>query len=126
VSGEERTILVVDDDDDIRDSLRAVLCDEGFQVELASDGLEALAFLHHHPRPCLILLDWMMPRCDGASFLSEREKDPALAGIPVILFSALTGLDADARRLAVAEYLKKPVDLDILIDTIERYCPTPN
>jgi CheY-like chemotaxis protein len=126
VSAAERTVLVVDDDFDIRDSLRDVLGDEGFHVELAADGFEALAILRRHPLPSVILLDWMMPRCDGPTFLSERQKDPALAGIPVILLSALAGLDADARRLAVADYLRKPVALDVLIDTIARHCPARN
>jgi len=117
-----RTVLVVDDDFDIRDSLHDVLCDEGFGVQLAADGLEALAILSRDPRPCVILLDWMMPRCDGRAFLAAREKDPGLAGIPVIVLSALSGLDDEARKHAVADYLTKPVDLDVLIDSIVRHC----
>jgi two-component system response regulator MprA len=126
VSAAEHTVLVVDDDFDIRDSLRDVLIDEGFRVEVAADGLEALAILRRLPRPSVILLDWMMPRCDGPAFLSERQKDPALADIPVILLSALAGLDGEARRLAVADYLRKPVDLDVLINTVARHCPACN
>ena len=77
-------ILVVDDDPDIRDSLREVLEDEGYGTSCVANGREALDFLRSGKRPCVILLDLMMPVMDGWQFLEEQKRDPALAAIPVL------------------------------------------
>lgn len=120
---DEHTVLVVDDDDDIRDSIREVLSDEGFAVALCADGFEALSYLRGNARPCVILLDLRMPRCDGTSFRMEQLKDPAIADIPVVLLSADTGVDQKGKALSVAAFLRKPVKLDTLLDTVARHCP---
>jgi CheY-like chemotaxis protein len=112
-------ILIVDDDPDIRDSLREVLEDEGYTVNSVANGREALEYLHHSPRPCVILLDLMMPVMDGWQFRREQKQDPAIATIPLIVITA-TGkrpvlIDAD-------ELVMKPLDLGRLFEAIERYC----
>jgi signal transduction histidine kinase len=113
-----RTLLVVEDDADIRDALDGLLSTEGFRVAGCSNGREALDWLHASPRPDLILLDLMMPVMDGWQFRVEQKQDPALATIPILALSAdstakAAAIDADA-------YLKKPVEYDTLIDTIDR------
>jgi CheY-like chemotaxis protein len=112
-------ILIVDDDPDIRQSLREVLQDEGYTVNCVGNGREALDYLHKSKRPCVILLDLMMPVMDGWQFRHEQKQDPAIAGIPLIVITA-TGkrpvlIDAD-------ELVMKPLDLGRLFEAIERYC----
>src|SRR3954463_2951434 len=113
-------VLVVDDDPDIRDSLREVLEDEGYQVACVSNGREALDYLKvTAPSPCVILLDLMMPVMDGWQFRREQKLDPAIADIPLVVITA-TGkrpvlIDAEERVL-------KPLDLGRLFEAIERYC----
>jgi CheY-like chemotaxis protein len=113
-------VLIVDDDPDIRDSLREVLEDEGYEVATVANGREALDHLKaSSPRPCVILLDLMMPVMDGWQFRKEQKQDPAIANIPLIVITA-TGkrpvlIDAD-------ELVMKPLDLGRLFEAIERYC----
>jgi signal transduction histidine kinase len=113
-----RTLLVVEDDADIREALDGLLSMEGFHVTGCSNGREALDWLRSSPRPDLILLDLMMPVMDGWQFRVAQKDDPQLANIPVLALSA----DSTAKAAAIdAEaYLKKPVDYDTLIDTIDR------
>jgi len=113
-----RTLLVVEDDPDIREALDGLLSTEGFRVAGCSNGREALNWLRTSPKPDLILLDLMMPVMDGWQFRVAQKKDPELAAIPVLALSA----DTTAKAVAIdAEaYLKKPVDYDTLIDTIDR------
>lgn len=120
VSEQVFSILVVDDDFDVRESLADVLTDEGYKVAAVADGEEALAFLRDNPRPNLILLDWMMPRCDGSQFRQAQRKDPAISSIPVVLLTADTKVDTRIAALDTEGYLTKPVRLDDLLATIER------
>src|SRR5258708_8139077 len=113
-----RTLLVVEDDTDIRDALDGLLSTEGFRVTGCSNGREALEWLHASPKPDLILPDLMMPVMDGWQFRVEQKQDPVLATIPVLALSA----DATAKAAAIDAdaYLKKPVEYDTLIDAIDR------
>ncbi len=117
-------ILLVDDDFDIRDAVKDILEDEGYGVVTAGDGLEALAYLRSHGThpPAVILLDWMMPRCDGATFREEQLKDDRLAGIPIVLLTADAQVDAKALRLRASDHLPKPTDLKRLLDVVGRFC----
>src|SRR5262249_25151061 len=113
-----KSVLVVEDDADIRDTLDGLLRVEGYEVVTCANGLEALQRLRGGTRADVILLDLMMPVMDGWQFRVQQKGDPDLAGLPVIAISAdstpkAAAIDADA-------YLKKPVDYDTLIDTIER------
>lgn len=122
----ERTILVVEDDFDVRESLRDSLEDEGYLVAVAADGLEALDYLRSHPAPSLILLDWMMPRCDGAEFLERRKADPQIASIPVVLLTADMRRNGTARAPEGGAFLTKPVMLRELLATVERFVRGPS
>ena len=113
-------VLVVDDDPDIRDSLREVLEDEGYAVSCVSNGREALDYLKSkQPRPCVILLDLMMPVMDGWQFRREQKQDPEIADIPLVVITA-TG--KRPVLIDAAELVMKPLDLTQLFAAIERYC----
>ena len=114
------TILVVDDDDGIREALADMLTDEGYQVALAADGMFALEWLRAHAPPAVILLDWMMPRCDGATFRKEQLADPALRDIPLVLLTADARLDDKVRALDVPHSVRKPVKIDQLLELLAR------
>jgi signal transduction histidine kinase len=113
-----RSLLIIEDDGDIREALAGLLAMEGFQVNGCSNGREALDWLRVSPKPDLILLDLMMPVMDGWQFRVVQKDDPELATIPVLALSA----DSTAKAAAIdAEaYLKKPVDYDTLVETIDR------
>jgi CheY-like chemotaxis protein len=118
----EHLILVVDDDRDIRDSLVETLEDYGYRATGAANGVEALSMLRtSKDRPCLILLDLMMPVMDGQGFREEQLKNPMWADIPVVVISAYSDVEAQARSLAV-EYMRKPLALRPLIDVVRRHC----
>lgn len=113
-----RPILVVDDDADIRCTLTEFLEYEGYAVETARNGREALAYLRTHPSALLVLLDLMMPVMDGFQFRIEQKKTPELASIPVVVMTAHAALKPGA--IDVPDVLSKPLDLDRLVDAIER------
>ena len=115
-----KTVLIVDDDRSIRRSLHAALDDEGYQVDEADNGLEAMRHLRRGPRPNVILLDLMMPVMDGYQFSTALGGEPELADIPVIVVTAGGNCAEVRRRLAVVACLHKPLDLDRLLDIIER------
>lgn len=112
-------ILVVEDDQDIRDSLQQVLELEGYQVSSAANGKEGLEALASSAKPCLILLDLMMPVMNGWEFLAVQHGDSRLAAIPVIVVSAAGDR---ARSTEANGYLKKPIDLKLLLEMVHRYC----
>jgi DNA-binding response OmpR family regulator len=104
-------ILIVEDDPDILSSLAEVIREEGFDVETAANGYQALARLESRV-PDLIFLDLMMPLMDGWKFLeTARQRFPS-AQPPVVLLSAVHNLTDEARRLGVTAYLSKPFDLE--------------
>jgi CheY-like chemotaxis protein len=117
-----KSVLVVDDDFGIRDNLTDALTDEGYSVATAADGVEALDYLRTHEPPGLILLDWMMPRCDGAQFRAQQRQDPVLASIPVVLLTADAKIQDKVVSLEAEGFLTKPVQLSKLLDTVGRYC----
>jgi CheY-like chemotaxis protein len=110
------TLLIVDDDPAIRESLMELLWKDGREIVTAGDGNEALQRLKEIPRPSLIVLDLMMPRMDGWEFLRRQTRDPALAGIPTIVLSGST-LPAGAKH-----QLLKPVHFDKLVALVNQYC----
>jgi CheY-like chemotaxis protein len=88
-----RAVLVVDDDDDIRDAVQDVLQSEGYATVGASNGKEALDLLRTSSiLPALVLLDLMMPEMDGWELLASMDEDPALHRVPVALMSAHPGI----------------------------------
>jgi CheY-like chemotaxis protein len=118
-------VLVVEDHPDSRESLALLLEQTGYAPATASDGQEALEYLRAGPRPCLILLDLMMPRMDGLAFLAEQSKDPHLSQIPVAILSAyFEMLEAGAQGNVVAT-VRKPVEWSQLLGVIRQVCPLP-
>lgn len=113
-----RSVLVVEDDNDVRDTLGEFLADEGYQVETATNGQEALEHLKQH-KPGLVLLDLMMPIMNGWEFLEKRNSDKELSRVPVLVLSAVPGKPYVPGALAC---LKKPIDLHRLMDFVELYC----
>ena len=114
------TIFIVEDDVDTREMLGRFLELEGYDVETASNGRQALERLGTGVRACVIVLDLMMPVMDGWQFRREQVQNEELADIPVIVVSAagrerLQQIEADA-------YLPKPVDLDELLKQISQFC----
>jgi CheY-like chemotaxis protein len=112
-----RTILVVDDDPEIRESIADLLRDEGYQVAVASHGGEALEQVRNGARPDLIVLDLMMPVMDGWQFLDERTRDAALRAIPVVVVSATPETLQPPDTCA---FIRKPMRLDDLLDVVAR------
>lgn len=113
----DASILVVDDDEEVREGLCDALMDEGYRVTTAANALDAIRGVARSARPDLILMDLCMPVMDGYEFLEQRVTDDVLSEIPVIVVSASTG-----KRIAQpgVEILKKPVDLDALLGLIRR------
>jgi two-component system response regulator MprA len=114
-----KVILVVDDDPSIQDALQDALEDEGYVVVLAGNGAQALDKLRGGCVPHAILLDYMMPVMDGPTFAAEACKDPSLAHLPIILVTADTRADEKAFECRLKAFLRKPLDLHDLLDTIE-------
>ena len=115
-------VLLVDDDDDLRDSISDLLRARGYSVVTAVDGRAALDAIARHQRPCVVLLDLVMPGMDGWKFLAVVKGDPLLATIPVVIASAHAATHAPAGSDGV---LHKPFDLSELFAVVERHCGPP-
>ena len=119
----DRLVFVVEDDADIRDMIRQILELEGYRVLTASDGSEALDHIRHAgERPSVILLDLMMPGMNGWEFRAAQLKDPTLADIPVVVLSGDGTVAAKAGTMNAAGFLRKPVELATLLETVSRFC----
>ncbi len=112
------TILVVDDDEVLRETIGDYLSDQGYSVVHAADGAEALAMLRgaSGARPSLIVLDLVMPVMDGWQFRDELGRDPVLSAIPVLLITAERRI-----QLTGPDVLWKPLDLGLLRDAVRRH-----
>jgi CheY-like chemotaxis protein len=112
-------ILVAEDDADILEMLEVVLASHGMEVLRARHGSEALAVLRGPtPHPDIVLLDLRMRVMDGAAFLAEKQADPLLAEIPVVIMTALSPMEQEATGLQVAGWLSKPLKLNDLLRTL--------
>lgn len=115
----EKTILVVDDEERIRESLREILSDEGYRVIEASDGAKALDLVDRE-RPGLVLLDIWMPRVDGIELLKEiRRRDPR-ANVVMISGHGNIHTAVAATKLGAFDFIEKPLSLDGLLLTVRR------
>ncbi len=111
-------VLIVEDDPEVRESLRRLLSDEGYEVTTAAEGQEGLERLHAQPQPCCVVLDLMLPNMDGFEFRVRQMGDPEVAAIPVIVLSAGGDVERKVAHLGVAASLTKPPDFDRLLDCV--------
>ncbi len=118
----DHRVLVIEDDPTIREVLVEVLGEHGYEAVGACNGREALdALTSSSDRPCVILLDLMMPIMDGRSFREKQLEEPELSDIPVIVISA--HLDQTVTSdLHAAAYLRKPVRLADVLQSIREHC----
>jgi CheY-like chemotaxis protein len=123
---ERKTVLVVDEEETLLEFFRDVIEQEGFRVETARDGAEALLFLESGETPCLILLDLNISGMDAGEFRRRQLSDPRLAGIPIAGFKGLSDEEGDARRLALSSYLRNPMHLHQVLETVSHYCSDPD
>src|SRR3954467_13212564 len=120
-------VLIVEDDPDIRKMLSALISTAGFHAVAAEDGLEALHLLrtvrHRAPEaPCLVLLDLKMPRLGGNEFRRAQLGDPTVANVPVAVMSGACDLEQRAHAMGAVAMLAKPLNVDVLMEVVRRYC----
>jgi len=120
-----RTVLVVDDDPGIRESIREVLSTEGYRVLEAGDGAEALLRMDGVDGRCVVLLDLAMPRMNGLELLNELSRRTRTERFPVVVMSA----NAHPRELEfpqVVALLRKPFELEDLLRWVEVCSRSPD
>ena len=113
-------VMIVDDDDDIRETLSELLGRMRYDVVAASHGLDALARLRSGIRPDVILLDLMMPVMDGYEFVLEVRKHLAFATIPIVVITAAGNARVEATKVSAAGHIQKPFKADELVAALER------
>lgn len=114
-----KSILLVEDDNDIRSSLATLLEMEGYETVSASNGKVALDLLPTMPCPCLILLDLMMPVMNGWDFLKVKQRNIGIAPIPVLV---VTAMDDSTKSPVGQRLIKKPIDFSLLMKIVHEYC----
>jgi CheY-like chemotaxis protein len=122
MSTTDECILLVEDDTDIREEMAGLLESEGYTVAQARNGQDALEQLKSIPKPCVILLDLMMPVMNGWDFRQQQLADPALKEIPTVIVSGAAQALQEARTLHATAFLQKPFEIEPLLDVIEQYC----
>jgi len=110
-------VLVVDDDPDIRETLVEVFLDEGYQVDAAVDGVQAMVFLRAAAAPCVVILDLLMPNMSGTDVYGLMQSDDALCRIPVVISTS-----DPTRAPSGSTVMGKPVDLERMVDLVRRLC----
>lgn len=113
-------VLIIDDEDGVRESLKELLEDEGFAVETAANGAEALATLQAGDPPCVVILDLIMPVMSGNELFARMQTDPRLSQVPVIISTS-----DPSRAPRGVPILQKPLNLDRLLGTLRQHCPVP-
>ena len=114
-------LMIVDDDDDLRNTLADILTAQGYQVAAFGDARAALAALEDGQTPFLILLDLMMPGMSGWEFRAAQLENATLASIPVVVVTAANALSDGVHSLSDLEILRKPFDLEALLAVVDRY-----
>jgi CheY-like chemotaxis protein len=112
-------VLVVEDDQDIRESMCRVLTEEGYSSATAANGREALLYLRTNGKPALILLDLIMPVMDGHGFMVEIDRDPRLSTVPIVLLTAGSPPPLTPR---IAQILRKPFRWSQLLAAVRGHC----
>lgn len=115
-------VLVVDDDQSVREMFGRSLRLAGFDVVIAAGGEEGLQILRDDPTISLVLLDLNMPNVNGREFREIQRRDPRLAGIPTIILTGSALPEVVHDDLLATSYLFKPVGREELVSVVSRYC----
>jgi CheY-like chemotaxis protein len=115
-------ILIVEDNDGLRELLRDLLEGAGFKVRAAADAVEGLSVLQSGEAVCLILLDLMMPGVSGFQFRAEQRFDPKLRDIPVAVLTGASSPEQYHGNLRAIGYLPKPFDPDQIVELVRQHC----
>jgi CheY-like chemotaxis protein len=116
---QSKSVLIIDDEDGIRETLQLALELEGYDVHTAANGKEGFEVLGRIRKPCVILLDLMMPSMNGWEFAVAMAKSERHKSIPIVVVSAF---EDQAQGLPVRSVLKKPIDLSTLLDVVHHWC----
>ena len=116
-------VLIVEDDDDVREFMQLLVSTSGYETMTARDGQEALAKMRQR-KPCLVLLDLQMPRMDGWEFRERQLQDVTLKQIPVVCVTAFFDPDQVTRKLGL-RCIPKPADFPTIIDAVTSTCGAP-
>ncbi len=114
-----QSILIVEDEPTIRENLKTLLELEGYRVYAANNGDEGLQVLRNMPRPCLVLLDLLMPVMNGMEFMQAKSHEDAIAAIPVCIVS---GVAENPELPGASAFVKKPIEFDGLLKFVRQYC----
>jgi CheY-like chemotaxis protein len=115
------TVLIVDDIEATRTGLAKLLRLRGYDTLEASNGNEALESLKAHPETRVVILDLRMPGGSGYRFREEQLREPAIAGVPVVVFTGTEDVEAIKQELLVADVLRKPISVDALLEAVARW-----
>jgi CheY-like chemotaxis protein len=116
------TILLIDDEDEMREALAEVLEDEGHIVAQAREGKMGLEYLRSNPHPKLILLDFMMPVMNGEEFCAHLNQDPNLNSLPVVLVTAASIAAKTLETMKVSGLVHKPIRIEDFLNLVKKYC----
>jgi CheY-like chemotaxis protein len=119
-AGQSPCVLIVEDDDDVREFMQLLVSTAGYQTMTARDGQEALVKMRER-RPCMVLLDLQMPRMDGWEFRARQMQDLSLSDIPVVCVTAFFDPAQVTRQLGL-RCISKPADFPAIIDAVETTC----
>ena len=114
----QHTVLVVEDEEDLREMIREALELNGYAVVTAADGRQALARLSGIEHLCLVIIDLLMPGMNGWDFFHELRRRPELQAVPIVVHSSV----ADRAPAGVTRVLQKPVVFGTLLSTVREYC----
>ena len=117
-TSDRRTVLVVEDDPDVRESIQTILKEEGLAVETAASGFEALQKANAHP-PALVLLDLTLPDLEGER-VSELLQMIGEGEVPVLVITGHSWAAERAVRVGAVDYLRKPFEMDDLLQAVHR------
>lgn len=115
-----KSILVIEDDQAVRQTIKDLLEIQGYQVYAASNGEEGASLLGTLAEvPCVILLDLMMPKMNGWQFLDLQRNHPIFKNVPVVICSAY---EESAKAIRPTAFISKPIQLDALLSTVQKFC----
>jgi len=121
---ERKSVLLVEDDSDLRFAVVDALQEEGYAVVAASNGKEAIDRLLLET-PCMVLLDMRMPVMNGVEFRRAQLADRRIAAVPVVSFSASESERLEAKSLGISTSISKPVNLSRLLEVVSAHCGEP-